>query len=54
MRLYQGLQAASRRDARLQSAGLQSSYSAPTRFTHWRLELETNLREFYNHGEGPY
>ena len=39
MRLYQALQAASR-DARLQSAGLQSSYSAPSRCTHcdqsWR------------------
>ena len=34
MRLYQALQAASR-DARLQSAGLQSSYSAPSRCTHW-------------------
>ena len=44
MRLYQALQAASR-DARLQSAGLQSSYSAPSRCTHWQLELETILRE---------
>ena len=35
MRLYQALQAASSRDARLQSAGLQSSYSAPSRCTHW-------------------